>query len=219
MSALYTQYFTIRPKGYIYFCLNYLFRRIDGTFPHTKMYTNSLISKSPALLPSLFSIFAKIPILPRPSVFLFLDNSCLKVLDKIVSSISELVKVALILPIATCPWKMGVFYLKRQLQLLPQKRYANQFSHNGQHLSVYLTNLCNGCLQNMFTKAYLSYANRTVSDLVRGGKSHKISRAKVEMDILESVDGPEFPTSFRIVFFSLVCLKHMRFAGNLLIVT
>ncbi|KAK2870565.1 hypothetical protein FQN49_003094 [Arthroderma sp. PD_2] len=57
---------------------------------------------------------------------------------------------------------------------------------------------------DMFTEIYLSHANGTIKDLVKNDKSHKISRKKIELQILEGIDNSQFPTSFRIIFYSMV---------------
>ncbi|KAM5468873.1 hypothetical protein MauCBS54593_004868 [Microsporum audouinii] len=57
---------------------------------------------------------------------------------------------------------------------------------------------------DMFTEIYVNHANGTIKDLVAKDKPHRISRREIEYQILEGIDNSEFPTAFRIVFYSMV---------------
>ncbi|KAK2744412.1 hypothetical protein FQN57_004309 [Myotisia sp. PD_48] len=57
---------------------------------------------------------------------------------------------------------------------------------------------------DMFTRIYLSHANRNIDDFVARGKVHQVSRKKIEMQVLEGIDNSPFPTMYRIVFYSMV---------------
>ncbi|KAM5483881.1 hypothetical protein MaudMau93_006077 [Microsporum audouinii] len=68
---------------------------------------------------------------------------------------------------------------------------------------------------DMFTEIYVNHANGTIKDLVAKDKPHRISRREIEYQILEGIDNSEFPTAFRIVFYSMVkapCLLSTRFS-------
>ncbi|EFQ97601.1 hypothetical protein MGYG_00640 [Nannizzia gypsea CBS 118893] len=56
----------------------------------------------------------------------------------------------------------------------------------------------------MFTEIYLNHANETIKRMVAKNETHRISRKKIELQILEGIDNSEFPTTFRIIFYSMV---------------
>jgi hypothetical protein len=58
-----------------------------------------------------------------------------------------------------------------------------------------------------FNQIYLGHANRVISSLVGCGKADKISRSRIEMQILEEIDKSDFPTPYRIAWISLVCVS------------
>ncbi|KAK2808874.1 hypothetical protein FQN50_004350 [Emmonsiellopsis sp. PD_5] len=57
---------------------------------------------------------------------------------------------------------------------------------------------------NLFVKLYLGHANRIITGYVEEDKHHKISRERIEMQILEGIDNAEFPIAYRIAWISLV---------------
>ncbi|EFE31982.1 uncharacterized protein ARB_01235 [Trichophyton benhamiae CBS 112371] len=57
---------------------------------------------------------------------------------------------------------------------------------------------------DMFTEIYLNHANETIKRMVAKNEIHRISRKKIELQILEGIDNSEFPTTFRIIFYSMV---------------
>lgn len=56
----------------------------------------------------------------------------------------------------------------------------------------------------MFTEIYLNHANETIKRMVAKDEIHRISRKKIELQILEGIDNSKFPTTFRIIFYSMV---------------
>ncbi|EZF35515.1 hypothetical protein H109_07855 [Trichophyton interdigitale MR816] len=56
----------------------------------------------------------------------------------------------------------------------------------------------------MFTEIYLNHANETIKRMVAKNEIHRISRKKIELQVLEGIDNSEFPTTFRIIFYSMV---------------
>ncbi|EZF90511.1 hypothetical protein H113_08406 [Trichophyton rubrum MR1459] len=57
---------------------------------------------------------------------------------------------------------------------------------------------------DMFTEIYLNHANETIKRMVVKNEVHRISRKKIELQILEGIDNSEIPTTFRIIFYSMV---------------
>ena len=61
----------------------------------------------------------------------------------------------------------------------------------------------------MFTEIYLNHANETIKRMVVKNEVHRISRKKIELQILEGIDNSEIPTTFRIIFYSMVSMNQM----------
>ncbi|KAK2784106.1 hypothetical protein FQN52_009271 [Onygenales sp. PD_12] len=59
-------------------------------------------------------------------------------------------------------------------------------------------------VNSLFVKLYLGHANRIITGYVEEHKHHKISRERIEMQILEGIDNADFPISYRIAWISLV---------------
>ncbi|KAL2014006.1 hypothetical protein VTN00DRAFT_1531 [Thermoascus crustaceus] len=57
---------------------------------------------------------------------------------------------------------------------------------------------------NRLVQVYLRYANGIVKDAVARGHGHKISRARIEYDILASVDKENFPLEFKLACTSMI---------------
>ncbi|WEW55367.1 hypothetical protein PRK78_000797 [Emydomyces testavorans] len=57
---------------------------------------------------------------------------------------------------------------------------------------------------NYFQKIYVGHANRIITDYITRGTRHKISRAQIEMQILEQIEKSSLPTSYRIAWYALV---------------
>ncbi|KAL2223285.1 hypothetical protein M432DRAFT_45555 [Thermoascus aurantiacus ATCC 26904] len=57
---------------------------------------------------------------------------------------------------------------------------------------------------NRLVRAYLRYANSVVKDAVARGQGHKISRARIEYDILGSIDKENFPLEFKLACTSII---------------
>lgn len=62
---------------------------------------------------------------------------------------------------------------------------------------------------DMFTEIYLNHANETIKRMVVKNEVHRISRKKIELQILEGIDNSEIPTTFRIIFYSMVSMNQM----------
>lgn len=61
----------------------------------------------------------------------------------------------------------------------------------------------------MFTEIYLNHANETIKRMVAKNEIHRISRKKIELQVLEGIDNSEFPTTFRIIFYSMVSMNQI----------
>lgn len=59
---------------------------------------------------------------------------------------------------------------------------------------------------NNFTQVYVAYANKVISEFVAQGKPEKILREKIEIQILGVIDQMDFPTEFRLAYFSMVSI-------------
>ncbi|EEP77129.1 predicted protein [Uncinocarpus reesii 1704] len=59
-------------------------------------------------------------------------------------------------------------------------------------------------MTNFFHQIYLGHANRVVTDYITKGRRHKISRAQIEMQILEEIEKSALPAPHRIAWYALI---------------